>query len=201
MLAFELRVAMPLRRLTCSRAADGAGGRQVHCAGGVSRSSAIVAAYLMRAKSMSLADALQLIRNCHPAAAPNSGEPPPRATVAPLLCRRGSLLRRRGTLLRRRGTLFRRGTLLRRRGSLLRRRGSLLRHRGSLLRCWGHWCAAAVTGAPPRVTGAPPRFTIAPAMMRARLSGDGGASWFRPSADRVIPCGTGLTRVGEPLVM
>jgi hypothetical protein len=49
---------------------------QVHCAGGVSRSSALVAAYLMRAESMSLADALQHIRTCHPAAAPNSGTVP-----------------------------------------------------------------------------------------------------------------------------
>ncbi|KAJ1489118.1 protein-tyrosine phosphatase-like protein, partial [Baffinella frigidus] len=43
----------------------------VHCAGGVSRSSALVAAFLMRANAWSLADSLSYIRERHPAAAPN----------------------------------------------------------------------------------------------------------------------------------
>lgn len=45
----------------------------VHCAGGVSRSSAIVAAYLMRSQMKSLRDVLLYIRQRHPAAVPNSG--------------------------------------------------------------------------------------------------------------------------------
>jgi protein-tyrosine phosphatase len=42
-------------------------------AGGVSRSSAVVVAYIMRTELMSLACALSYIRERHPAAAPNSG--------------------------------------------------------------------------------------------------------------------------------
>ncbi|EKX37365.1 hypothetical protein GUITHDRAFT_116478 [Guillardia theta CCMP2712] len=43
----------------------------VHCAGGVSRSTAIVASYIMRANHWSLSATLQAIRDKHPAAAPN----------------------------------------------------------------------------------------------------------------------------------
>ena len=44
----------------------------VHCAGGVSRSTSLVASYLMRKQRISLKAALELIRRVHPAAAPNS---------------------------------------------------------------------------------------------------------------------------------
>jgi hypothetical protein len=50
---------------------DGAGAVLVHCAGGISRSSALVAAFLMRHRRWSLAQALACIRARHPAAAPN----------------------------------------------------------------------------------------------------------------------------------
>lgn len=43
------------------------------CAGGVSRSSAVVVAYIMRKERISLAAALSYVRERHPAAAPNSG--------------------------------------------------------------------------------------------------------------------------------
>jgi len=45
----------------------------VHCAGGVSRSTALVASYLMRTNGWSLNRTLQFIRDRHPAAAPNCG--------------------------------------------------------------------------------------------------------------------------------
>ena len=44
----------------------------VHCAGGVSRSTSLVASYLMRKQGISLKAALEHIRRVHPAAAPNS---------------------------------------------------------------------------------------------------------------------------------
>jgi hypothetical protein len=43
----------------------------VHCAGGVSRSSALVVSFLMRSNGWSLSDSLAYIRQRHPAAAPN----------------------------------------------------------------------------------------------------------------------------------
>ena len=45
----------------------------VHCKAGVSRSASIVAAYLMRHKSMTLDKALEHLRSCRPIVSPNKG--------------------------------------------------------------------------------------------------------------------------------
>lgn len=45
----------------------------IHCQSGVSRSPAVAAAYLMRSGGHTATEALQLIKDKHPAAAPNDG--------------------------------------------------------------------------------------------------------------------------------
>ncbi|CAG2103495.1 unnamed protein product [Medioppia subpectinata] len=45
----------------------------VHCRAGVSRSAAVVIAYLMRKRQLPFHDALELVRNCRPIIRPNEG--------------------------------------------------------------------------------------------------------------------------------
>ncbi|KAF8025796.1 hypothetical protein BT93_F2581 [Corymbia citriodora subsp. variegata] len=49
------------------------GGILVHCFMGISRSVTVVAAYLMKQRGMRLSQALELVKNKRPQAAPNSG--------------------------------------------------------------------------------------------------------------------------------
>lgn len=56
-----------------AKARDGGAKILVHCQMGISRSAAVVAAYLMREEKMRLAEALQLIQRTRPEARPNRG--------------------------------------------------------------------------------------------------------------------------------